>query len=182
MLCLTVITFSQSSAYDFFFQTSFVFSPLYFSVHLFFFIFFVNFCSQSSITRVNLPADNPPSISTGSFSPFCCFIFKFHFRIFLGFCWFLLFFFLFVLEGLVYFWFSLLLCWSWPRLPRGSSQTFWSRDEDGLTGASHCCGLMLLPRLVLRQRSPGENGRLGNQAWNIFCFLLLFFWIQPRHW
>jgi hypothetical protein len=26
----------------------------------------------------------------------------------------------------------------------------------------------------MRQRSPGENGRLGNQAWNIFSFLLLF--------
>lgn len=160
---------------------------LYFPPYIFLFIFFFLYFSLTFAPSLPLHASICQQTIPRRFRPVLSLLFVVSFSNSISeFSWdsvdFFCFFFLFVLEGLVYFWFSLLLCWSWPRLPRGSSQTFWSRDEDGLTGASHCCGLMLLPRLVLRQRSPGENGRLGNQAWNIFCFLLLFFWIQPRHW
>lgn len=70
--CLTVITFAVQLI---------IFLCLLFSFLLFFFIFlfhlFCYLCFQSSITHVNLPADNPLLISTGFFSLLWFFFFLF---------------------------------------------------------------------------------------------------------
>lgn len=164
--CLTVITFAVQLII--FLCLLFSFLLLFFS--FFFFFFFVIFASSlplhTSICQQTIPCwFRPVSFLYCGFSFF-----------------FLLLFIIFILFHLIWFYLildSVLFCFvfleglefrlssSLRRFPRGSFRLF-----DHVMKMDWQERVIAMPRLHLRQRSSGENGRLENQA----------FLEQLRHW
>lgn len=171
----------------FLFQTSFVFSPLFFC--LYFLIFFVNFAPSlplhASICQQTIPRRFRPVLSL-----FCCFIFKFHFVFVFCFFYFIsefswdsvfFCFFLFVLEGLVFLVLSPLVGRglgfpaAHPRLFDHVMKMDW--QERVIAAAVWAAAS---PRLASKE--PRRKWATRKSSLEYFLSFSFFFWIQPRHW
>lgn len=163
--------------------------PPYIFLFIFFFIFFVNFAPSlplhASICQQTIPRRFRPVLSllfVVSFSNSILFLVLYFISEFSWdsvdfFC-----FFLFVLEGLVYFWFSLFYVGRGLGFPAAHPRLFdhvmkmdW---QERVIAAVWCCCLAS----SYASKEPRRKWATRKSSLEYFLSFSFVFWIQPRHW